>query len=412
MSAQVISGRSISVNSGGDNVNRKQGPRLGANSWLLRAKATSVRSPHIWIIAALFAVFTYIYYGVLSDFHDIYIILFFYPLIYAAVVYRLRGVVISGLVFLCIWLPHAFLFAYDFISLTRSLIFALFAFLVSSLWATLLNYYEHQASAYDEILSLNEELNSYIERLKNTQQQLIQSAKLSALGQLSASVAHELNNPLGGVLVYTKLLAKRLGSDSFNKDEALANLSEIESAVNYCSEIIRGLLDFARQSPPLLRPVTVSRAIDKVMSLVGHQAKMKSIEIIREDEPSLPLVVADFNQILQVFVNLVVNAVQSMNEGGRLTIKSSHEDGWLKISFQDDGCGISLENMEKIFTPFFTTREEVKGVGLGLAVSHGIIERHGGRIEVESEVGKGSTFSVYLPVARESAQMDSSQAQA
>jgi len=395
-----MNGGSKSGNSGRGNVHRNRDSRLKASSWLLRAKATSVRSPHIWIIAGLFAVFTYIYYGVLSDFHDIYVILFFYPLIYAAIVYRLRGVVISGLIFLCIWLPHAFLFAYDLISLTRSLIFALFAFLVSSLWATLLNYYEHQAGAYDEILSLNEELNSYIERLKNTQQQLIQSAKLSALGQLSASVAHELNNPLGGVLVYTKLLAKRLGSDSFNKDEALANLSEIESAVNYCSEIIRGLLDFARQSPPLLRPVTVSRAIDKVMSLVGHQAKMKSIEIIRED---------DFNQILQVFVNLVVNAVQSMNEGGRLTINSSHEDGWLKISFQDDGCGISPENMDRLFTPFFTTKEEVKGVGLGLAVSHGIIERHGGRIDVESEMGKGSTFSVYLPVAKESAQTDSSQ---
>ena len=382
----------------------KEGSLAGVTGRLLQAKARTVfRGPHFWIIAGLFIVFSYVYYGVLASFQDVYVIIFFYPLIYAAIVYRVRGVVISGLVFLGILLPQALIFAQDPLSLMRTLIFALFAFLVSGLGATLLNYLEHQVEAYQEILSLNSELNSYIERLQKTQQQLIQAAKLSSIGQLSAAVAHELNNPLAGVLVYTRLMKDKLAKDSFDKEQMQKSLIKIESAIDYCTGIIRGLLDFARQSEPLLRPVTISRAIDKAMSLVGHQAKMKRIEVVREDSEAMPLVMADFNQLVQVFINLVVNAVQAMNEGYTLTIRASQEDGWVRISVQDTGCGIPRENMDRLFTPFFTTKDEVKGVGLGLAVSYGIIERHGGRIEVESEVNKGSTFTIVLPAYKEEA---------
>jgi len=376
--------------------------------WLLRAKVTTgFRSWHLVIITVLFALFTYIYYGVLVSYHDIYIILFFYPLMYTAVVYRQRGVLISGLVFLAILLPHAFLMADDMFSMARSLIFALFAFLTSSLGATLLNYLEQQIFAYQEILSLNEELNDYIERLRTAQQQLVQAAKLSSLGQLAAAVAHELNNPLAGVLVYTKLMKERLSRNSMDPEQYRKNLEKIESAVDYCTGIIHGLLDFARQSPPLLRPVTIGRAIDKALSLVGHQAKTRRIEIVIDDSSSLPLVVADFNQLVQVFVNLTVNAVQAMEDGRKLTIDtSSSDDTWVRVAFHDTGHGITKENMEKLFTPFFTTKEEVKGVGLGLAVSYGIIERHGGTIEVDSEIGKGSTFTVVLPARKEENQAD------
>ncbi len=355
------------------------------------------RGPHLWIIIALFALFAYVYYGVLTSFHDIYVIIFFYPLIYAAVIYRMRGVLASGVVLLAIIMPQAILFADDPLSLVRTLIFALFAFLVSGMGATLLNYLEHQLDAYREILSLNEETNVYIQRLKKTQQQLIQAAKLSSIGQLAAAVAHELNNPLAGVLVYTRLMGEKLAREDFDKDQLKKNLAKIESAIDYCTGIIRGLLDFARQTEPLLRPVTVSRAIDKAVSLAGHQAKMKRIEIVRKEEASLPLVVADFNQLVQVVINLLVNAVQAMDEGARVTIRTGAADGWVRIAVSDTGCGIPEENMDKIFTPFFTTREEVKGVGLGLSVSYGIVERHGGRIEVESKVGKGSTFTIVLP---------------
>ncbi len=381
-----------------DRLVREDGSPVRFTGRLLRARAsTGIFGIHFWIIIGLFIVFSYVYYGILPSYHDIYVIIFFYPLIYAAIIYRVRGVIVSGLVFLGILLPQALLFTQDPLSLMRTLIFAIFAFLVSGLGATLLNYLEHQVEAYQEILSLNDELNGYIEQLKKTQQQLIQAAKLSSIGQLSAAVAHELNNPLAGVLVYTKLLKDKLARDSFDKEQMQKNLERIESAIDYCTGIIRGLLDFARQSEPLLRPVTINRAIDKAMSLVGHQAKMKRIEVVREESETLPLVVADFNQLVQVIINLVVNAVQAMNEGYRLDIRTSNDNDWVRISVHDTGCGIPGENMDKLFTPFFTTRDEVKGVGLGLAVSYGIIERHGGRIEVESEVGKGSTFTVFLP---------------
>ena len=381
-----------------ENLPPKDNSSTGITVRLLQAKAkTGVRNHHFWIIAGLFIVFSYIYYGVLTSFQDIYVIIFFYPLIYAAIIYRVRGVIVSGLVFLGILLPKALLFAHDPVSLMRTLLFALFAYLVASLAATLLNYLEHQLETYKEILSLNDELNESIEKLQKTQQQLIQAAKLSSIGQLSAAIAHELNNPLAGVLVYTKLMKDKLARDKFDKEQLQNNLAKIESAVEYCGGIIRGLLDFAHQSEPLMRPVTIGRAIDKAMSLVGHQAKVKMIEVVREESPSLSLVVADFNQLVQVFINLVINAIQAMNEGCKLTIRTWQNGDWVRVSVNDTGCGIPPENMDKLFTPFFTTRDEVKGVGLGLAISHGIVERNGGRIEVQSEVGKGSTFTVILP---------------
>lgn len=388
-----------------ERLQQKESPQLRLIEWLLRAKAArGFRKPHFWIILSLTVVLTYIYYGVLTAFHDVYVVLFFYPLMYAAIVYRWRGVLFGGAVFLGILLPYVVLFPYEPYLLVRLLIFALFTFLMGSLGAPLFDYLERQLQAYEEILSLNEELNSYIKRLESTQKQLIQSEKLSALGQLAASVAHELNNPLAGVLNYSKLLAKKVSSDSFNKEEALSNLSKMESAVNRCSGIVRGLLDFARQSEPMLQPIAMSSVIDQVMFLVGHEAKMNNVDLHREETSSLPPVMADFGQLQQVFVNLVVNAIQAMPNGGKLTINSSlGEDGWVRVSVQDTGSGIAPENLEKLFTPFFTTKEQEKGIGLGLAVSYGIIERHGGRIEVQSEVGKGSTFTVYLPAYKEKA---------
>jgi signal transduction histidine kinase len=380
----------------------------GVARWLLQPRTKrGIRGPHIWIILVLFAVFTYIYYGVMTTYHDVYVVIFFYPFIYAAFVYRMRGVIISGLVFLGILLPHALILHDDVISLMRTLLFAAFVFLVSGLGATLLNYLQRQIESNREILALNNELNEYIERLQTTQRQLVQAAKLSSIGELSAGVAHELNNPLSGILIYTRLMKEKLAKNTIDKQQLQNNLTKIESAIDYTSGIVRGLLDFARQSEPLLRPVTVGRAIDKALSLVEHEPSIKLIEIVREEAPELPLVVADFNQLVQVFINLLVNAIQAMRDGGTMTIRTGTENGWVKMSVSDTGGGIPPENMEKLFTPFFTTKEDLKGVGLGLAVSYGIIERHGGRIEAQSEVGRGSTFTVFLPAYQEDSPVSS-----
>jgi signal transduction histidine kinase len=367
--------------------------------FLLKSKSTTgIKNIHFWIILAITAVFSYIYYGVLTGLHDIYVILFFYPLLYASIIFRLRGVLISGLVFLCILLPHAFLFDYDPYSLYRTFIFAAFAYLLSGLVATLLNYLEQQLENYVEIVTLNRELNRSIRRLESTQKQLIQSEKLNAIGQIAASIAHEINNPLAGVLVYSKLMAKKLANDSLNKEDTLDNLTKIESAVSHCSKIVRGLLDFARQSEPVLAPVEVGKIIDQAVALVYHQAEMNNVKIVRNDTEHLSLVKGDVGQLQQVFLNLIINAIQSIHDGGTITITTkSSEDNRVEVSIQDTGYGITPENMERLFTPFFTTKEPGKGVGLGLAISKGIVERHGGSIEVQSSTGAGSTFTVYLP---------------
>ncbi len=325
-------------------------------------------------------------------------IIFFYPLIYAAIVYRLRGVVISGLIVLGILLPYALLFPLALYSLVISLLLFIFGLLVSGLGATLLNYLEQQLESYKEIVSLNEELNSYIDRLESTQKQLIQAEKLSSLGQMAASIAHEVNNPLAGVLVYTKLLSKKIANGTISKDNALGYLSKMDSELTRSSRLIRNLLDFARQSPPTLREVNPNDVIDRALDLAEHSAVSQNIQVIKELSVSLPRIMADFDQLIQVCTNLILNAIQAMPQGGKLTLRTSSDGSQVKIECQDTGHGISPENMGRLFTPFFTTKHMVKGVGLGLAVSYGIIQRHKGRIEVQSREGEGTTFSIYLPL--------------
>ncbi len=238
-----------------------------------------------------------------------------------------------------------------------------------------------------------------VDKLEATQRNLIQMEKLTSLGQLAASIAHEVNNPIAGVLVYTQLLAKKLTADTLAKEKALDYLSKMESELTRSSRIIRNLLDFARESKPALRLVNLNEVIDRAFSLVAHSAQMQHVEVVKNLSPTLPEVMADPDQLQQVGTNLMLNAIQAMPEGGTLTVDTSADSGGqIKIEVKDTGCGIPQENLQRLFTPFFTTKKEVKGVGLGLAVSYGIIQRHQGKIEVDSEVGKGTTFRVYLPV--------------
>ena len=369
---------------------------------LVSFKATNgFKNIHFLIISLMTALFIFLAYFVYHNFYDVYVIFLFAPLIYSAIVYRVRGAIIGSCIFVGILVPHVLPLSLDTYIFVRSFVYLIFPFLVSTLVAISLNYFEDQMEGYQKIMTLNETLNSYIERLEKTQKQLIQVEKMNALGQLSASIAHEINNPLAGILVYTQLLQRIIKSGSLDAEQALDILAKMESATTHSSKLVRNLLDFARQTAPDLKPVAISKVIDQALALVGHQAQLTKVKVIRKESPFLE-VKADFSQLQQVFINLIVNAIQAMPEGGELTIvNSSVENDFVKVNIEDTGNGIPPENMDKLFTPFFSTKDAVKGVGLGLAVSYGIIERHGGHIEVRSQIGQGSIFSVFLPAYHE-----------
>ena len=395
----------------------KEGMMARAAEWSpLSEAAKGRRSRHFWIITALIVFGALQYYvdqtplvslslfrhSFFTSVHDLHRTLFFIPVIYAALVFRVRGSLIASLAFLCIVLPRALMFSPYPDPLLRPLLFVTFAALISLLLATQLNRVERERRARAELSAAYQELNQYHQRLKESQEQLIQAEKLTSLGQMAASIAHEVNNPLSGVLVYTQLLSKKIASNSISREVILDYLSKMDSELTRSTRLVRNLLDFARQSPPALGKVDINEVVDRALDLVAHSFEKQDIEVVKEFNPSLPQLVADSDQLQQVCTNLILNAIQAMPEGGWLSLRTSAEgDGQLKIEVEDTGCGISPENMRKLFTPFFTTKSEVKGVGLGLAVAYGIIQRHHGRIEVQSQEGEGTTFTIYLPLSYE-----------
>ncbi len=246
-----------------------------------------------------------------------------------------------------------------------------------------------------------------ITKRKETEVELIRAEKLTSLGQLAASVAHEVNNPLAGILVYTTLLLKKYRDKKLQTEETESQLLKMKKELERTSRIIRNLLDFSRQSDADMRPVEVNKVVEAALLLVKHQISLEHIKLELQFGQDLPLVLAGFDQIQQVLINLLLNAIQAMPEGGLLSIATSVAPNvrigetlkkTIRIDITDTGIGIPKENLVKLFTPFFTTKEKGKGVGLGLPVVHGIIERHKGKIEVVSEVNKGTTFTIYLEV--------------
>ncbi len=249
-----------------------------------------------------------------------------------------------------------------------------------------------------------------ITKRKQTEEELIRSEKLASLGQLAASVAHEVNNPLAGIMVYIKLLLKKHNEESIQAESTENQLLKMEKELERTSRIIRNLLDFARQSEPAIRPVELNKVVEAALLLVGHQISLENIKLEKKLDKHLPLVLADFDKIQQVLINIIMNAIQAMPDGGHLTISTSVAEGikigesfkdTVRIDISDTGVGISRENLSKLFTPFFTTKEKGKGVGLGLPVVHGIIEQHKGKIEVNSQPNVGTTFSIYLGIMDE-----------
>ncbi len=237
------------------------------------------------------------------------------------------------------------------------------------------------------------------EKLKEfAKKKIMESERLALIGQLSANVAHELNNPLQGIVTYSNLL---LEGEACN-EETRSSAEKIAIQANRCRDIIRGLLDFSRHKNPDKTLCSVNNLLRRCVSLVERQTIFHNIEIVMNLDESDPLVVVDPSQVERVFLNLIINAADAMENGGKLTLTTSQdrERKCVEIKVQDTGHGISEENMEKIFDPFFTTKETGHGVGLGLAISFGIVKEHNGAINVESEPGKGTTFTASFPLSR------------
>jgi len=228
---------------------------------------------------------------------------------------------------------------------------------------------------------------------KRLEQQVLNAEKLASVGKLAAGVAHEINNPLGGILNCLYNLRK----GRLSPDREREYLASMEDGLRRVQKIVRQLLDFSQQYNPELSPTEVNAIIERVLTLTNYAFEGTGVGLRRELAHDLPLLMADRHMIEQVLMNLVLNAVQAIRGDGIVTVRSGTDGTWCTIEVEDTGCGISPDVLPKIFDPFFTTKGQGEGTGLGLSVSLGIVERHGGQIAVKSQVGQGTTFTVRLP---------------
>jgi len=254
--------------------------------------------------------------------------------------------------------------------------------------------------------TLEQKVEEATRELHVAQAEAARGEKLASVGLLAAGIAHELNNPLTGVLTFSTLVRKQVPDGSPEAED----LDLVIQETRRCAGIIRRLLDFAREKAPEKSYADLNQLIEKTVQLISQSAQAADIEINMDLDPALPTVWMDDNLVEQVIMNMLVNARHSIQGGGRITIRtrlredhrrnapSAAPDAKVEITIADTGCGIAPENLQKIFDPFFTTKGVGKGTGLGLSVSHGTIEAHGGTIEVESTVGEGTEFRIYLPL--------------
>ncbi len=247
----------------------------------------------------------------------------------------------------------------------------------------------------DEFTNLVIALNYMLLELKSREEQLVQSRKMAAVGSLTAGIAHELNNPLNNISITAEALIDEF--DEWDREEKLKMLNAILEQLERASATVANLLAFTRRDETSFQELSINDVINATAKLVANEIDLNKVELDLQLGSNLPRIQGNANNLQQVFLNLLLNAVQAMPDGGRLGVTSYLDNGALRIDVSDSGTGIRPENLDKVFDPFFTTKAVGKGTGLGLSVSYGIVKRHHGVITVESEVGKGTTFSVVLP---------------
>jgi signal transduction histidine kinase len=252
-----------------------------------------------------------------------------------------------------------------------------------------------------EFFSLFRAFNRMINELEHHQEQLLQSGKIAAIGTLTAGIAHELNNPINNIVLTAEALKEDLST--LDQGEAQDLIHDILVQSQRASEIVRNLLDFSRSEQPVSEPVNIVQILRDTLKLVQNQVVLSGVEVERDLPSDLPIIHGNPKTLQQVFLNLLINAIQAMRDGGTLAVRARTENGghWLKVEVADTGIGIDPEDLPHIFEPFYTTKEVGRGTGLGLSVSYSIAQKHGGHIEVKSQKGAGSTFTVVLPVDEE-----------
>ena len=248
---------------------------------------------------------------------------------------------------------------------------------------------------------LVEKLQRMNSELVEAQERLVRSAQLASMGELAAGIAHEINNPLTGVLTYLKLMQRIMDSGAHLKSKAKnfhRYLETMDEETTRVSEIVKGLLEFARPTEPKTSKVSTRDLISKTLFLIEHQIVLQNIRI-KVDQKGELYILADEKQIQQVLINILINAAQAMPGGGRIDIQSrlNGNEHFVDLMVRDTGCGIARENLDKVFDPFFTTKEEKRGTGLGLSTAYSIVVKHGGDIKVKSQLGRGTQFIIRLP---------------
>ena len=252
----------------------------------------------------------------------------------------------------------------------------------------------------DEFSDLAIAVNRMLHELKVRQEQLLQAGKMAAVGTLTSGIAHELNNPLNNIALTTETLI-----DAFSEypdAEKVRMLRQLYTQVERASSTVRNLLDFTRKDKPVFTTVSIGDVLEATLKLVSNELDLAGVEARVDVPPGLPRITGNPRNLQQVFLNLFLNSIQAMPQGGRLAVRAAVEEGdVLRVDVSDTGVGIPPEDLGKVFDPFFTTKEPGQGTGLGLSVSYGIVEKHKGRITVESKVGEGTTFSIFLPLKAE-----------